>query len=205
MEQITIGDVQGLHDLSKDLYQKVVLGKADFIINDLKRSIDTLKQSWEGKDAGVQINNVIEVYNAMIKIRNALAELSKDSSLVALKYRGIQNANRANLEELAPVTIDGEKMRMENYDDQRDTINITNEALAGKEVLDNANTQFEEFINEVDRYYDLIMNNWKSGDGRQKAIAAFDDFKGESSKYKTTLSEVSQSITDSLKNYNMIQ
>ena len=198
-----VNNVQQLYEDSKNLYNNVVLGKADGIINDLNQAINALKSSWEGRDAGVQINNVVDVYNAMAKIRNALAELSKDSSTVASGYREIQNANRANLENLPPLVIEGEKSPMSPYQDDRDTINITAEAMNGKTLLDNVNNAYEEFKSDVNRHYQAIMDNWKAGFGRENAEAAFNDFMNNANKYKTILEDVSRSITDAIRNYKM--
>lgn len=198
-----VTNVQLLYDDAKSLYNNVVLGKADVMINDLNRSINSLKGSWEGKDAGIQIQNVVDVHNAMVKLRNALVELAKDSSRVASRYREIQNANRANLETLAPLTSEGEKFPMENYVDNRDTINITSEAMNGKNILDGVNNQFEDFKNEVRKLYDNIMNNWQVGTGRERTASAFSEFMSSSDKYKEILREVSQSIADALKNYTI--
>ena len=195
-----VNNVGQLYNDAASLYKNVVLGTADTIINDLYQGINALKSSWEGKDAGVQIQNVIEVHNGMVAIRNALAELSKDSSLVAVKYRDIQNVNRANLETLTPVSIE-HKNFIENYSDARDTINITPEANNGKNRIDAANNAIEGFINDVRKYYDMIMSNWQVGTGREKAESAFSEFMSKSNKYKETLAAVSQSITDALKNY----
>ena len=198
-----VNNVQQLYEDSKNLYNNVVLGKADGIINDLNQAINALKSGWEGRDAGVQINNVVDVYNAMAKIRNALAELSKDSSTVASGYREIQNANRANLENLPPLVIEGEKSPMSPYQDDRDTINITAEAMNGKTLLDNVNNAYEEFKSDVNRHYQAIMDNWKAGFGRENAEAAFNDFMNNANKYKTILEDVSRSITDAIRNYKM--
>ena len=198
-----VNNVQQLYEDSKNLYNNVVLGKADGIINDLNQAINALKSGWEGRDAGVQINNVVDVYNAMAKIRNALAELSKDSSTVASGYREIQNANRANLENLPPLVIEGEKSPMSPYQDDRDTINITAEAMNGKTLLDNVNNAYEEFKSDVNRHYQAIMDNWKAGFGRENAEAAFNDFMNNANKYKTILEDVSRSLTDAIRNYKM--
>lgn len=198
-----IDDVQRLYDDSASLYNNVVKEKADGIINNLNRAINTLKNSWEGKDAGVQINNVVDVYNAMIKIRNALANLSKDSTTVASGYREIQNANRANFESLAPITTDGDKPDMSPYQDDRDTINITTEAINGKALLDSVNNAYEEFKSDVNRHYQAIMENWKAGFGRDDAEVAFNDFMNNANKYKSILEDVSRSITDAIRNYKM--
>ena len=195
-----VNNVGQLYNDASSLYKNVVLGTADTIINDLEQGINALKSSWEGKDAGVQIQNVIEVHNGMVAIRNALAELSKDSSLVAVKYRDIQNVNRANLETLNPITTDYKNI-IESYSDARDTINITPEANNGKNRIDAANNAIEGFINDVRKYYDMIMSNWQVGTGREKAESAFSEFMSKSNKYKETLAAVSQSITDALKNY----
>ena len=198
-----VQNVQQLYDDAKQLYENVVCGKADDIINKLNEAINILKNSWEGKDAGVQINNVVDVYNGMTKVRNALAVLSRDSSTIASKYREIQNANRANLGNLQVITIEGEKNPIEPYSDERDTINITPEAMNGKVALDNVNDRYEEFKSEVNRYYDAIMGNWQVGAGRENAENAFAEFMTNSNKYKEILEAVSNSITDALKNYQI--
>lgn len=198
-----VNNVQELYNDAKKLYDEVVHDKADGIINNLNQAINTLKNSWSGKDAGVQINNVVEVYNAMTKIRNALALLAKDSTAIASNYREIQNANRANLENLAPLTIEGEIVAMEPYEDLRDTIQITAEAMTGKNLLDNVNASYEEFKSAVTREYEAIMGNWQAGMGRDKAESAFGEFMANADKYKTVLEDVSKSITDALKNYSL--
>lgn len=195
-----VNNVGQLYNDASSLYKNVVLGTADTIINDLEQGINALKSSWEGKDAGVQIQNVIEVHNGMVAIRNALAELSKDSSLVAVRYRDIQNVNRANLETLNPITIDYKNI-IENYSDARDTIDIKPEAINGKNRIDAANNAITGFITDFRNYYDMIMSNWQVGTGREKAESAFSDFMSKSNKYADTLLDVSQSITKALENY----
>ena len=197
-----VNNVQQLYDDAMGLYNKVVLENADNIIDALNQAISTLKNSWEGKDAGVQINNVVDVQNAMVFIRNVLAELARDSVVVASNYREIQNANRANLESLAPLTTNV-KTGAEPYVDNRDTINITAEAMNGKNRLDAANNSIDTFISNVRRYYDAIMANWQMGTGREKAEQAFGDFMTKANNYKQVLNDVSQSITDALKNYTI--
>ena len=196
-----VSDVQLLYDDAVALYNDVVCNKADTIIDDLKKATETLEKCWEGVDAAVQINHVIDVHNAMTKVRNALAGLSRDSSFVASKYREIQNANRAGLQALEPVTIGAEKTAMDPYVDDRDTINITSDAEQGKVLLDTVNNMYDEFAAEVNRYYSNIMSNWQMGTDRDNAESAFEEFIEGSKKYKAILEGVSQSITEALRNY----
>jgi hypothetical protein len=57
------------------------------------------------------------------------------------------------------------------------------------------------FIGDVKKYYGQIMDNWTSGTGRDQATEAFDTFLANSGKYKETLNNVSNSITQAIKNY----
>ena len=198
-----VNDVGQLYEDAKNLYNVVVKEQADKIINDLNAAISTLKNTWKGADAGVQINNVVDVYNGMTAIRNALAGLAKDSSIVAANYREIQRLNSASIEALAPLEIDGDKARMEPYEDVRDTIDITPEAINGKTKLDSTNDSYESFAQAVDRYYNAIMGNWQAGPGRNNAEGAFAEFMSNSTKYKQTLEDVSRSIATALSNYQL--
>ena len=198
-----VNDVGQLYEDAKNLYKVVVKEQADKIINDLNAAISTLKNTWKGADAGVQINNVVDVYNGMVSIRNALAGLAKDSSIVASGYRDIQRLNSASIEALPPIEIDGDKARMEAYQDNRDTIDITPEAVTGKTKLDSTNDAYQNFATAVDRYYNSIMANWQAGPGRNNAEGAFAEFMSNSTKYKQTLEDVSRSIATALSNYQL--
>ena len=198
-----VNDVGQLYDDAKNLYTVVVKEQADKIINDLNSAISTLKNSWKGADAGVQINNVVEVYNGMATIRNALASLAKDSSVVASNYRDIQRLNSANIDALSPIETDGDVARMESYEDVRDTIDITPEAVNGKTRLDSTNDSYESFTTAVDRYYNAIMDNWQAGPGRNNAEGAFSEFMSNANKYRQTLEDVSRSIATALSNYQL--
>lgn len=199
-----VNSVQALHDDAMALYNNVVIGGADTsaetLINNLNSGIQTLKSCWEGKDAGVQIQNVVSVHNALVGIRNALAQLAMDSSKIASNYRDIQNANGAGLETLSVINCDT-KTVMEDYSDTRDTINITPEANNGKAKIDAANNSMDGFISEVSKYYNSIMENWTVGTGRDNAVQAFDSFIANSNQYKEILSQVSTSIATALQNY----
>lgn len=198
-----INNVGKLYTDSSDLYSRVVKEQADGIISELDAAITTLKNVWEGVDAGVQINNVVDVHNGMVAVRNALAGLAKDSSAVAANYREIQRMNKGDIEELVPITVDEGKPTLPAYEDRRDTINITPEALNAKNKLDIATQEYETFKTAVERGYNDIMDNWTAGIGRNNADSAFNDFMANSDRYKQILNDVSASIATALKNYKM--
>ena len=200
-----VASVQDLYEDAKMLFTNYVVGteetSADTIISNLGQSIDILKSCWEGKDAGVQINNIVSVFNGMVSVRNALVLLCNRSSSIAANYREIQNANGAGLEQLTPVNTD-DRTKLPEYVDTRDTINISSQANDGKARLDAANNAIDGFIGTVNSYYEKIMANWTVGSGRDEAREAFDTFLRNSQSYKNTLNDVSNSIATAVKNYN---
>lgn len=199
-----VNSVQNLYDDAVGLFNNVVTGgantSADTIISNIMAGIDNLKGCWEGKDAGVQIQNLVVVHNGMVEIRNALGSLAVDSSKIASNYRNIQNANGAGLEELGVLSCE-ERAKTGDYSDTRDTVSITEEANQGKAKIDAANDAMDGFIGDVKKYYGQIMDNWTNGTGRDQATEAFDTFLANSAKYKETLNNVSNSITQAIKNY----
>lgn len=199
-----VNSVQSLHDDAYGLFNNVVVGGADYsadsIIANLVSGIQILKGCWEGKDAGVQIQNIVQVHNAMVGIRNSLGALAVESSKIAANYREIQNSNGAGLETFGTLTCEN-KVVMDEYSDTRDTVGITPEAANGKAKVDAANGSIDNFILEVKKYYNSIMDNWTAGTGRENAQEAFDEFIQNSNKYKETLATASASINTAIENY----
>ena len=201
-----VNSVQVLHDDAYALYNNVVIGageySADTIIGNLGSGIEILKNFWKGKDAGVQIENVVKVYNAMIGIRETLVTLAMLTSKIAADYRDIQNANGAGLEAYATIVADNKSV-IPDYVDNADTINISAEANEGKVKIDNASTAMDQFILEAKKYYDSIMQNWTVGPQREEIINKIEAFISNANRYKETLNTVSQSIKTALSNYSI--
>ena len=198
-----VNNVQMLHDSAMTLFNNVVVSgecSADSILNSLNQGIENLKSNWKGKDAGYRIQEVIGVHNAMVSVRNALAQLAVDSSKVAANYREIQNANGAGLDALSTLSYEL-KNRLSDYSDTADTIDINPSAEVGKNAIDTANNALDTFMMEVKSKYNEIMENWTKGTGRDNAQVAFDSFITNVDRYKQTLSDVSSNITKALQNY----
>ena len=196
----TVNNVTQLYADAKALYDNGVKASADSIIEKLNSSIENLKTNWKGKDAGVQINNIVMVNNALINIRNVLGQLAVDSSKIAVNYREIQNANGAKLETLGAISCET-KSNITYDPDTEDRVYITEDARNGKNSLDAALGDMPEFINKIEGSYSAIMDNWTKGTGRDEAVNAFTEFKSKVGEYQNTLQEVSDSITQALANY----
>lgn len=201
-----VNNVKQLHDDASSLMNNVVCGtgeaSADTILANLKAGIENLKANWKGKDAGVQIQSLIKVHNAMISVRNALAQLAVDSSKVASNYREIQNSNGAGLENLNVLTFES-KSNLADYSDTADTIDINSQANTGKQKVDAANNNIDSFIGNVKTSYNAIKENWTVGTGRDSAEEAFSSFISNVAQYKQVLAEASSNISTALQNYTM--
>lgn len=198
-----VENVQLLHDDASYLHNNLVVNgdySADSILYNLSKAVENLQTNWKGKDAGVRIQEVIRVHNAMVSVRNSLAQLASDSSKVAANYREIQNANGAGLETLATLSYEL-KSYLSDYTDNADTIDINPSAENGKNMIDNANSALDSFATEVQSKYNSIMENWTMGTGREAAQSSFESFISNVNRYKEILSNVSLNITKALNNY----
>lgn len=195
-----VNSVQDLHESAVSLYEDAICNTADVIISDIIEAVNVLKDSWHGKDAGIQIQRLVIVHNEMVTIRNILGELTVNSTKIAANYRNVQNANGAGLEELGSISCET-KTKMADYSDLRDTIDINENANNGKAKIENALSLFDAFISKVQKYYGQIMDNWTSGTNRDSASDAFDDFIANSNRYKETLNDVVNVISNAIKNY----
>lgn len=201
-----VTSVQDLHTSAVNLYNESVVGggeaSADSILNNLNLGIENLKANWKGKDAGYRIQEVISVHNAMVSVRNALAELAVESSKVAHMYREIQNSNGAGLDDLSLLSFEA-KTFLSEYSDTADTIDINAEVNTGKNYIDNANSSIDTFLSNVRTKYTEIMDNWTEGPGRDTATEAFQTFMNNVGNYKQVLSDASNNITVALQNYTL--
>ena len=202
-----VNSVTDLYNDAKKLYDSYVIGSgdasADTILLNLSQGIESLKNSWKGIDAGVQINSVIKIYNAMVVVRNSLAQLAVDSSAVAARYREIQNANAAYMDDLVVLTKE-DRTKMDEYTDVADTIDITPEAVNGRTKIEAAITCLDAFNSAVVSVYGDLMGNWLSGPGRDDAEGAFTAFVNGVEEYKNVLASVSASVNTALKNYGLL-
>jgi len=198
-----VNNVQMLHEDAMYLYNTLVMGgesSADSILHNLSQGIENLKTNWKGKDAGYRIQEVITIHNAMVTVRNALAQLASDSAKIAVNYREIQNANGDGLETLSLISFDA-KTFLGDYTDTADTIDINPEAEAGKNFIDAANNMIDTFKTDVKFRYQYIMENWTIGSGRDAAQGAFDSFLANADKYREVLADTTSNITKALQNY----
>lgn len=197
-------NVDTLHTDATYLYTSVVMGgetSADTMITNLASAIQNLQVNWKGADAGVNIQSIIEVHNELVTVRNALANLAKDSSVVAVNYRNIQIENNAPFGALDPVIIT-EKSALEGYTDTADTIDINPEAENGRVLVVRAKDAIDSFISEARKSKTNILDNWLVGTGRNNADDAFTSFENNAKSNKEKLEEVSQTITNAIKNYS---
>lgn len=198
-------NLQNLHDSSMRLYNNCIVGgagSADSILFNLNSAVDNLKANWKGMDAAIAIRKVVVVYNAMLKIKKHLGNLSVASSKVAADYRKIQIHNGATLEEFSPVRFDDSGVSIvEDVDGNSDVIEIKPDVENAKRLIDTALDELDTFITNADNICKEITDNWQAGDGRDTAVDAFNTFMSNSNIYKNNLSDVSADITTALNNY----
>ena len=137
----------------------------------------------------------------MVAVRNSLGALAETTTKIASSYREIQNSNGAGLETLTPVANEV-KTVLAAYSDNRDSVNISvSEANNGNSNIRTANSEIENFISEVRKSFDAIMNNWTAGPGRDEFQNEFNSFVSNANRYRELLDQASNSITQAITNY----
>lgn len=199
----SVKNVGDLHEYSKKLYTETVVSKADSIIANLASAIKVLKENWKGADAGVNIKDVIDIYNEIVEVRNLLANLAKDSNVIAVGYREIQDGNRANKGALTPISITTKNKDNEPFSDTSDTIYITPSAAAGKDLLSRAAADIQGFVDSAKLYKGEVLANWYSGPGRNQADKAFEDFEKSSKAKQAKLEDVATIVGKAVDSYNI--
>ncbi len=200
-----INNVEKLYNDATHLYKDLVVNGesgADAILYKLVEAIENLKTNWKGADAGLWIQNAIEVHNAMVSVRNALAELASNAVMTAVMYRNIHIANKVSSSELQALNYDVKGM-INSYMDNADRVYVSPEVKNGQTNIDLALKMLENFTNQVKYIYDEIMDNWTQGPKRDSANEAFVTFLSSVGKYREKLENVSLNITTALNNYGV--
>ena len=198
----SVKDIDQLYSDAKNMLDNVVTGTADEVLSKLKSGIENLKNTWKGQDAGVNINNLVTVYNDLVGIRNDLGKLAVASAGVAKLYKDIQISNGASASSYQSLSV-GDKSKLDAYSDSSAGADIVPEAENGKQNVDAAKDRFMNFVNESKSSYNKIMENWtEGGEERASAVQAFELFLKAAEGYINTMSSVSTKIANALENYN---
>ena len=202
-----VRSVRELFEDSLSLYNDVVEGQNEYsaatLLKNLEDGITNLKENWGGKDAGVQINNIVTVYNGFVGVRNALGLLASSASHVAADYREIQNKNGAGEEQFNPVNSQ-DRTRMAEHSDNRDTIDIKPDVTNGQAKVNSVRNSFDSFVTNCQQKCNLILENWTRGDqNRESAKNAIENFYAGANTYKELLNQACDSLDTAIRNYNM--
>lgn len=205
-------EIQSVDTLGADaakLYNTYVMGTGDDSANAIRESlaaaITTMKEFWAGKDAGVQINNVIQVYNALGTIANGAGNLAKLSVKAAQTLRDLQNSNGAGfnpIDDIFPV----EMTDLPPHVDDRDTVSITSDVLAASTNLTSAVDNIGNFKNNITNTKTAIETNWTRGEslGRSSALENFQSLIDGITKYQEYLTSAVDSVKTAFDNYNSL-
>ena len=211
MLDIRISNVDQLALTAKEtLYETHVMGirgeaekSANGMRETLASAIATMKEYWAGKDAGVQINNVIQVYNALGTIGNGAASLAKLSLQAAQIIRDAQNANGAGFQTIDTI-FPVEMTDMPPHTDDRDTVSITSEVQNASTLLSNVVESINVFKTNIGNVKDEIADNWQTGEsiGRNQALSSFQDLIDSITKYQEYLNSAVESVNTAFANYS---
>ena len=202
MHDVQVGKLyQNAVDMKNRMISANSSGSTDYTLMLLGSAIDNLKRNWEGMDAGVRIQELIDVYNFIIQFRENLCAIIKDLADSASRYRNIQIVNGGTASDLALLTIE-QKAVMQSHFDNRDIVNINPAADTSVQSLIDAKESFDKMIGISQTLKDDAEISWQMGPNRNQIMQRLNDSILNSNKHSKKIAEVTEHVRNALKNYH---
>ena len=193
-------DLDGAYDTLNNLYL-LSTKDGEKIESKLVEIIFNLQKHWKGNDATIHINNLIDVYKGLNSIINCVLYVAHNVSIPIVKAQTIRNANggRGNVGNLISynqetrVSFEQLDITAEYFVDPIGAPFDYNELC---EVCD----LFKLFCTNFSQYKDELLNNWTSGNDRDKAINEFGEFETNVSMYISKLNNAKGNLEVAVSN-----
>ena len=175
------------------------------LVNNLKNLIARLKNDWKGSDATVHINNLIDVYTGVSTIVENVHIVAHNASAPIVQAQTIRNSNGGvgNI----GVVIPSGSGAIEVIETLASTTEYFVDSMAAPNDLVSLTAEkgaFDRFCTEFTRLKEELLSNWTSGSNREKAIADFEQFEADSTKYRGFFSEAEANLTIAVNNLKQL-
>ena len=196
-----------------DLGYEQVVGIHSYITNEgeslatrINGNIDKLTNDWVAEDATLHINNIIDVYNKLVKFIKASVAVLADATEKIIQVQETRESNGAT------GSMDGGKVSRE-VDLTGDKAEITKSVKYTTEVsilradfeeLNNLTEEFKIFSERVEKEGDDLMQNWLAGNGRTETKEELESFKTVSKESHVKMTEACEKLELAVNNIENI-
>lgn len=142
-------------------------------------NIDKLTNDWVAGDATLHINNLIDVYNKLVKfIKNSVAALTEATEKV-VEVQETRESNGAR-SEMVGSRVSGDVDLAGDRAEISGSVKYTSDAAALRsdyDELGQLTDEFKAFADKVNSDGDTLMENWHAGNKREETRQELDSFK----------------------------
>ena len=200
-----IKDLNLLYSDSNKLINEIVVDNYDNnILKNTNEVLTKINEDWHGKDATMQINNLIDAKNLMIDNREIVGNIGVYISTLVKTYRDAQNSNGQILPAFKELTFN-------RISKSEKTNNTTTEIFMNKDItntisiINNIANDIEELNNSISQIKESIFNNWLEEDeNRNYALRMFEKYTINSNNIVKIIDDISKNIRNAIDNYNNI-
>ena len=145
----------------------------------LNANIDKLTNDWVAEDATLHINNLIDVYNKLVKfIKSSVSALS-DATEKIVQVQETRESNGARSAMVGgkvsqDVDLAGDKAEIST------SVKYTSDAAALRsdyDELGHLTEEFKAFSDKVNQDGEELMSNWRAGNRREETKQELESFK----------------------------
>ena len=190
------------YDQCRDIYT-IIKNDGDSLLSDLKVTYDGLCKHWIGTDATNHINHMVDVFEG---IDTFVAEVGTDMAFAADKIVEVQQVRRSNGSQ-GKVGESLQRVERRGAPDKiDDTVeyNCVPEASNDLRMLINVCEAFDQYVNKIKSSSTELLQNWRSGNQRDKVQANINKFEEDSVEFKKVLTETRTALETAIANISSI-
>ena len=183
-----------------------ICGEGESLATRINGNIDKLTNDWVAEDATIHINNLIDVYNKLVKfIKGSVAVLAEATE----KIVEVQETRESNG---AKSSMVGGKVSKE-VDLAGDKAEITTSVKYTTDVavlradydeLNNLTEEFKAFADKVEKDGDELMQKWLAGNKRSETFEELESFKTISKESHAKMTEACEKLELAVSNIENI-
>ena len=196
-----------------DLGYEQVVGIHSYITNEgeslatrINGNIDKLTNDWVAEDATLHINNIIDVYNKLVKFIKACVAVLADATEKIIQVQETRESNGATSSMVGgkvsrEVDLTGDKAEITKSVKYTTEVSILR---ADFEELNNLTEEFKIFSERVEKEGDDLMQNWLAGNGRTETKEELESFKTVSKESHVKMTEACEKLELAVNNIENI-
>ena len=169
-------------------------------------NIDKLTNDWVAEDATIHINNLIDVYNKLVKfIKGSVSVLSEATEkIVEVQETRESNGARSSMvggRVSSEVDLAGDKADIVTSAKYTTDVAVLR---ADYDELKSLTEEFKGFADKVAQDGDELMNNWRAGNKRQETFEELESFKTISKESHAKMTEAHENLETAVTNIENI-